>query len=45
LRIIATAAPELKEQASKHWQEAKELHLIFNAIRHKVANKSSVMRS
>src|SRR3989344_3671133 len=34
LRIIATAAPEAKEEARKLWQEAKELHLILNAIIH-----------
>lgn len=32
LRMIATATPELKEEARKLWQEAKELHLIFNSI-------------
>ncbi|MFH1535722.1 MAG: four helix bundle protein [Patescibacteria group bacterium] len=26
------AVPELKEEAEKLWQEAKELNLIFNAI-------------
>lgn len=26
------ACPELKDKAMKHWQEAKELNLIFNAI-------------
>ena len=39
LRIIATAVIELKDEARKHWQEAKELHLIFNAIYRKVINK------
>ncbi len=34
LRIIVMAVPELKEEARKLWQEAKELHLIFNAIIH-----------
>ncbi len=32
LRMIATAVPESKTEARKLWQEAKELHLIFNAI-------------
>ena len=32
LRMIAAAAPELKQEARIHWQEAKELHLIFAAI-------------
>jgi four helix bundle protein len=32
LRMIAAAAPDLKEEARTHWQEAKELHLIFAAI-------------
>lgn len=32
LRMIAAAEPELKIDARKLWQEAKELHLIFAAI-------------
>ena len=32
LRMIAQAVPELREQCVPHWQEAKELHLIFAAI-------------
>ena len=32
LRMIAAAVPELKEEARIHWQEAKELNLIFAAI-------------
>src|SRR5262245_19722944 len=32
LRMTATAALELKDEATIHWQEAKELHLIFAAI-------------
>ncbi len=32
LRMIATAAPDLKVDARKLWQEAKELHLIFAKI-------------
>jgi four helix bundle protein len=31
-RMIAAAEPELKSEARKLWQEAKELHLIFAAI-------------
>jgi four helix bundle protein len=33
LRMLAAAAPELKEEARVLWQEAKELTLIFAAIR------------
>jgi four helix bundle protein len=36
LRMIITAAPEIKEQAKKLMQEAMELNLIFNAIYNKV---------
>jgi len=32
LRMIATAVPELKEEARKLWREAQELNLIFSAI-------------
>jgi len=32
LRMMASAAPDFKEEARNHWQEAKELHLIFAAI-------------
>ncbi|MFH1405487.1 MAG: four helix bundle protein [Patescibacteria group bacterium] len=32
LRIIETAAPEIKDKVNKLRQEAKELNLIFNAI-------------
>lgn len=32
IRMIAIAVPELKEEAKKLWQEAKELNLIFNSI-------------
>ncbi len=39
LRMVAIAVSELEEQAKVLWQEAKELHLIFNAIRHKIINK------
>ena len=33
LRMIAKAQPQLREEARRLWQEAKELHLIFAAIR------------
>lgn len=39
LRIIVVACPELKEEARKLWQEAKELHLIFNSIVNKIKKK------
>ena len=32
LRMIAAACPELKDEARTHWQEAKELNLIFGSI-------------
>ena len=32
LRIIVSAAPDLRDSAKPLWQEAKELHLIFAAI-------------
>lgn len=32
LRMMATAAPELPDEARTHWREAKELHLIFASI-------------
>ena len=41
LRMVATAAPELKEQSRYFWQEAKELHLIFNSIYQKVHKKDN----
>lgn len=37
LRMIVVAVPELKEEARKLWQEAKELNLIFNSIYKKVS--------
>lgn len=40
LRMIAVAVPELKEEARQLWQEAKELHLIFNAISKKIKSKN-----
>ena len=36
LKMIATAIPELKDEAEKFWQESKELHLIFHAIYQKI---------
>jgi four helix bundle protein len=33
LRMAVRAVPELKPQARKLWQEARELHLIFSKIR------------
>ncbi len=32
LRMLAAAVPDLKTEARTYWREAKELHLIFNAI-------------
>ena len=32
LRIIAVAAPELKDEARVLWKEAQELNLIFSSI-------------
>jgi four helix bundle protein len=32
LRMIAAAAPQLKDDARSLWREAKELNLIFSAI-------------
>ncbi len=40
LRMLATAVPDLKTEARTHWREAKELHLIFNAIYHKTKPSS-----
>ena len=39
LRMIAIASPELKEEARRLWQEAKELNLIFNSIVKKIKGK------
>lgn len=38
-RMIAVAVPELKDEARKLWQEAKELNLIFNSIVNKLKKK------
>ncbi len=45
LRIIATTVSESKEEARVLWQEAKELHLIFNAISKKVSAKNLNIRN
>lgn len=42
LRMIAIAVPELKDEARKLWQEAKELHLIFNSISRKIGKKQFI---
>ena len=34
LRMVGTSMTDLKEEARKLWQEAKELNLIFNKIIH-----------
>jgi four helix bundle protein len=39
LRMVAIAAPELRDEARKLWQESKELHLIFNSINKSLKNK------
>jgi len=39
LRMIIVAIPELKKDAEKLWQEAKELNLIFNSINNKLKSK------
>lgn len=36
LRMITVACLQLKDEARKLWQEAKELNLIFNAISNKL---------
>ena len=43
LRMIAVAVPETKEDARKLWQEAKELHLIFNSIVKKINDKKKLL--
>uniref|UniRef100_A0A7C6ECS3 Four helix bundle protein n=1 Tax=candidate division WOR-3 bacterium TaxID=2052148 RepID=A0A7C6ECS3_UNCW3 len=40
LRMVAVAAPELREEAKVHWQEAHELNLIFSSITKKRKSKS-----
>lgn len=36
LRMTVVAVPDMKDDARKLWQEAKELNLIFNSIVHKL---------
>ena len=36
IKMIATAVPKLASESEPLWNEAKELHLIFNAIYNKV---------
>lgn len=36
LRMLAKAAPDLKDEIRQNWLEAKELNLIFNSIYQKV---------
>ena len=38
LRMVVAAEPQLREPARELWQEAKELNLIFGAIRRKHTN-------
>jgi four helix bundle protein len=40
LRMVVVICPELKEDARKLWQEAKELNLIFNSIVNKFKRKN-----
>jgi len=39
LRMVVVAVPELKDDASILWQEAKEINLIFNSIINKLKRK------
>ena len=43
LRMIATAVPEFKDEARALWQEAKELHLIFNSINQSLKKKKKLV--
>ncbi|GAB4219415.1 MAG: four helix bundle protein [Candidatus Microgenomates bacterium] len=36
IRMLVVAYPKIKEEARILWQEAKELHLIFNKIFHSI---------
>ncbi|MBI4709471.1 MAG: four helix bundle protein [Candidatus Portnoybacteria bacterium] len=36
LRMVVVVVPELKNEARRLWQEAKELNLIFNSIVNKL---------
>jgi four helix bundle protein len=40
LRMIVAAEPALRESARPLWQEAKELNLIFSAIRRRLESSS-----
>ncbi len=42
--MVVTVNPDLKDEATKLYQEAKELHLIFNAISRKVSAKNLDIR-
>lgn len=42
LRMTVGAVPSLQEKAEILWQEAKELHLIFNAIIHSANRRTEV---
>ena len=44
LRMIVVAVSGLDEEAKMLWQEAKELHLIFNSISRKVNSKNLDIR-
>ena len=41
--MIATAVPEFKDEARALWQEAKELHLIFNSINQSLKKKKKLV--
>jgi len=36
LRMLAVASPNMEREIAKNWQEAKEIHLIFNSIFSKI---------
>lgn len=42
IRMIAKAAPDLKDEARKHWKEANELNLIFSSIVNKSRKKKII---
>jgi four helix bundle protein len=42
LRMLLAAEPRLRETARPLWQEAKELNLIFSAIRRRLDERSSL---
>ncbi len=44
LRMVSAAVPDLKEEARKLWQEAKELTLIFAAIGRSASMKTGTGR-